>query len=76
MSERERRGSYRPPLGKEHGMEPGSLSDEELLDELRAAHDDVVRSPDPEKRRAAWERVIVATRELERRYPPASEPLS
>ncbi len=56
-------------------MDPGSLN-EGLLGELRAAHEDVVRSSDPEKRRAAWERVIVATRELEHRYPPASEPLS
>ncbi len=57
-------------------MEPESLSDEEVLDELRTAHEDVVRSSDPDKRRAAWERVIVATRELERRYPPASAPLA
>lgn len=56
-------------------MEPGSLSDEELLEELRSAHEGVARSSDRDKRRSAWERVIAATRELERRYPPESTPL-
>jgi hypothetical protein len=53
-----------------------SLSDEDLLAELGAAQQAVVETPDRGERRAAWQRVMDATRELERRYPIATEPLS
>jgi hypothetical protein len=53
-----------------------NLSDEDLLAELRAAQQGVVETPDRVERRAAWQRVMDATRELERRYPIATEPLS
>jgi hypothetical protein len=53
-----------------------NLSDEDLLAELGAAQQAVVETPDRGERRAAWQRVMDATRELERRYPIATEPLS
>jgi hypothetical protein len=58
------------------GVDLANLSDEELLAELRAAQQGVVETPDRVERRAAWQRVMDATRELERRYPIATEPLT
>jgi hypothetical protein len=52
------------------------LNDEDLLMELRGAQQAVVESPERDERRAAWQRVMDATRELERRYPIATEPAS
>jgi hypothetical protein len=52
------------------------LNDEDLLTELRAAQQAVVETPERVERRAAWQRVMDATRELERRYPIATEPPS
>ncbi len=53
-------------------MDMRDLNDQALLDELHTAHNDIVEYG---KRnaiisQAAWQRVIDATRELERRYPP------
>ena len=59
-------------------MDLEGLSDAGLLDELRRAQEAVptlhVGTTDRAERRAAWQRVIDAMRELERRYPPESEP--
>ena len=49
------------------------LSDEELLDWLRAALAEVVVYTDSAGRREAWQRVIEGIRSMERRYPPESE---
>src|SRR5262245_24070607 len=56
-------------------MNIDKLSDEELLDRLRAALADVVKfgETDPAGRREAWQRVVEGIRSLERRYPPESE---
>jgi hypothetical protein len=61
--------------GKANVMNMETMSDEELLDRLRAALADVVRfgQTDPAGRREAWQRVIEGIRNLERRYPPESE---
>lgn len=55
-------------------MEVRNLNDQALLDELHTAHHDIVEYG---KRnaiigQAAWQRVVDATKELERRYPPRS----
>ena len=53
-----------------------ALSDAQLLDALRDAQTQVtMHSADPEKRQAAWQEVVDLMRELERRYPPATEPV-
>lgn len=57
-------------------MELGELSDGDLLDALHEAQQDVPRHEDPKHRHDAWQHVILLMRELERRYPPAPEPLS
>ena len=73
-------------------MDLEDLSDDDLLAELRAALGEVPRAHrGPQQRdrllagrqahgdgerRAAWQRVVNAMRELERRYPPESERLA
>jgi hypothetical protein len=73
-------------------MDLESLSDDDLLTELRSALEEVPRAHRGPRqrdrllagrqahgdgeRRAAWQRVSIAMRELERRYPPESEPLA
>jgi hypothetical protein len=61
--------------GKANVMNMETMSDEELLDRLRAALADVVKfgQTDPAVRREAWQRVIEGIRNLEGRYPPESE---
>ena len=57
-------------------MELEALGDDALLGELHRAQQDILGIyANPDQGRAAWQRVIDVTRELERRYPPASEPL-
>jgi len=56
-------------------MELGELSDGDLLAALHEAQQDVPRHEDPKRRHDAWEQVILLIRELERRYPPAPQPL-
>jgi hypothetical protein len=57
-------------------MEVGELSDGDLLDALHEAQQHVPQQEDPKHRHDAWQQVILLMRELERRYPPAAEPLS
>jgi hypothetical protein len=59
-------------------MELSDLSDSELLEELSDAQGDVAAHglSDMEGRQDAWQRVTAALRELERRYPPATQPRS
>jgi hypothetical protein len=57
-------------------MEFESLSDDDLLAEPRSAQQDIPNvHPDPETRRAAWQRVIDATPKLERRNALAPDQL-
>jgi len=56
-------------------MELGELSDGDLLAALHEAQQDVPRHEEPKRRHDAWEQVILLIRELERRYPPAPQPL-
>jgi hypothetical protein len=46
-----------------------TLSDMDLLADLRAAQKAVVEARERVERRAAWQRVMDATSELQRRYP-------
>ena len=58
-------------------MDLEALSDGDLLSELHNAQGDIPSvHADPEKRHTAWQRVIAAMRELERRYPPTSDPVA
>jgi len=57
-------------------MELGELSDGDLLDALHEAQQHVPRHEDLKDRYDAWQQVVLLLRELERRYPPAPEPLS
>jgi hypothetical protein len=59
-------------------MELSDLSDSELLEELSDAQGDVAAHDlsDMEGRQDAWRRVTAALEELERRYPPATQPLT
>jgi hypothetical protein len=52
-----------------------ALSDNELLAELHDAQRAIPENPDPQERRAAWDRVLRAHKELERRYPSGFEPI-
>ena len=53
-----------------------TLSDAQLLDALRDAQTQVtLHAADQEKRQGAWQEVIDLMRELERRYPPATDPV-
>jgi hypothetical protein len=56
-------------------MEPRELSDGDLLNALYAAQQTLPEQEDPTQRHDAWQEIIVLMRELERRYPPAPEPL-
>jgi hypothetical protein len=57
-------------------MELSDRSDDELLAELRSAQQAVVEAGgEIAERRRSWQRVMDATKELERRYPIAAEPL-
>lgn len=56
-------------------MDPGELSDSVLLDALHEAQQKLPQYDDPQLRHDAWQEIVVLTRELERRYPPAPEPL-
>jgi hypothetical protein len=56
-------------------MEPGDLSDGDLLNALHAAQQRVPQRDDPGQRHDAWQEIVVFTRELERRYPPERESL-
>lgn len=53
-------------------MDLRNLNDQALLDELHTAHIDIVEYGNRNViiRQEAWHRVVDATRELERRYPP------
>lgn len=55
-------------------MEMRNLNDQALLDELHTAHKDIVEYGNRNHiiGQAAWQRVVDATKELERRYPPQS----
>jgi hypothetical protein len=57
-------------------MDASTFSDAQLLEELRSAQEAIIKDSDAERRRDDWQRVIDATRELEKRYPPAVEALS
>ena len=50
-----------------------ALSDNELLAELHDAQRSIPGISDTEGRRAAWDRVLKAHKELERRYPSGFE---
>ncbi len=52
-----------------------AISDSELLAELHDAQRAIPGISDPEGRRAAWDRVFQAHKELERRYPSAFQPI-
>ena len=52
-----------------------ALSDNDLLAELHDAQRGIPGISDPEARRAAWDRVLRAHKELERRYPSGFEPI-
>jgi hypothetical protein len=60
-------------------MDLEGFSDDDLLLERRSALEEVPKlhtdRTDRDQRRAAWQRVIDAARELERVYPPESDPL-
>ena len=57
-------------------MDNESITDDDLLEQLQRAHQTIPgTAADPERGRAAWKVVLDLTRELERRYPPAAEPL-
>ena len=57
-------------------MDNESITDDDLLYQLQLAQQTIPgTTADPERGRAAWKLVIDLTRELERRYPPAAEPL-
>lgn len=53
-------------------MDMRNLNDQALLDELHTAHNDIVEygKKNTVISQAAWQTVVDATRELERRYPP------
>ena len=53
-------------------MDLRNLNDQALLDEIHTAHNDIVEYGNRNAiiRQAAWQKVVDATRELERRYPP------
>jgi hypothetical protein len=57
-------------------MDMRNLKDQALLDELRAAQNDVVSygSRSHVFHEAAWQRLVEGLRELERRYPPEAQP--
>jgi hypothetical protein len=52
-----------------------TLSDSDLLSELHNAQRAIPGTSDREERRAMWDRVLQAHKELERRYPSAFEPI-
>jgi hypothetical protein len=52
-----------------------ALSDNDLLAALHDAQRSIPGISDPELRRAAWDRVLQAHKELERRYPSGFEPI-
>ena len=57
-------------------MDNESITDDDLLYQLQLAQQTIPgTAADPERGRAAWKVVVDLTRELERRYPPAAEPL-
>ncbi len=57
-------------------MDNESITDDILLDQLQRALQTIPGTAfDHERGRAAWKVVVDLTRELERRYPPATEPL-
>jgi hypothetical protein len=56
-------------------MDLTAFSDNELLAELHDAQRSIPGISEPEERRAAWDRVLRAHRELERRYPSGFEPI-
>jgi len=57
-------------------MDYESITDDDLLDQLQRAQQTIPgTAADPERGRAAWQVVVDLTRELERRYPPVTEPL-
>jgi hypothetical protein len=56
-------------------MDLEDLIDADLLSELSNAQAEILKLyTESDKRRAAWQRVIDAMRELERRYPPEAAP--
>ncbi len=58
-------------------MDLKGLIDADLLSELSNAQAEILKVyTESDKRRAAWQRVIDAMRELERRYPPEAAPLN
>jgi hypothetical protein len=57
-------------------MDLDGLTDADLLIELINAQAEILKVyTESDKRRAAWQRVVNAMRELERRYPPKATPL-
>ena len=56
-------------------MDPEDLTDEDLLEALHDAQREIAGESESTDRHEAWQRVIALMRELERRYPPSTEPL-
>jgi hypothetical protein len=57
-------------------MDLTKQSDEFLFEELDAEQRKIPLNKDPKERRQIWREIFALRAELERRYPPETEPLS